>query len=238
MKITKLRLVTGLLIVIACLFLVGVLLDLETMANLSRAFILPFFVYLFFTESKITSKFFALFLIFCAFAEGVKVVLYLDNALLANVSNIAYILGYVSLLIYISQSIKVKRLFTKFKLPIIVLAIFNFYLIFVLNQMILADDTITVYTLEFLIECTYNICILLVLSFSLINYLYHDSRKGLTLFLASVCIVFSEMVQVAYIYVSSEYILSVTYSILLIVGFYLIYVYIVSKINTFYKVLF
>ncbi|WP_055446520.1 hypothetical protein [Lacinutrix mariniflava] len=238
MKITKLRLVTGLLIVIACLFLVGVLLDLETMANLSRAFILPFFVYLFFTESKITSKFFALFLIFCAFAEGVKVVLYLDTPLLANVSNIAYILGYISLLIYMAQSIKVERLFTKFKIPIIVLTVFNFYLIFVLNQMILADDTITVYTFEFLIECTYNICILLVLSFSLINYLYHDSKKGLTLFLASVCIVFSEMVQVAYIYVSSEYILSVTYSILLIVGFYLIYVYIVSKINTFYKVLF
>ena len=238
MKITKLRLVTGLLIVIACLFLVGVLLDLETMANLARAFILPFFVYLYFTESKIRSKFFALFLIFCAFAEGVKVVLYLDTPLLANVSNIAYILGYISLLIYMAQSINVGRLFTKFKIPIIVLTVFNFYLIFVLNQMILADDTITVYTLEFFIECTYNICILLVLSFSLINYLYHDSRKGLTLFLASVCIVFSEMVQVAYIYVSSEYILSVTYSILLIVGFYLIYVYIVSKINTFYKVLF
>ncbi|AUC81922.1 hypothetical protein [Lacinutrix sp. Bg11-31] len=238
MKITKLRLVTGLLIVIASLFMVGVLFDVETLSDFSRALILPFLVYLYFTVSEVKSKFFALFLIFCAFAECVKVIMYLDAYALSKVSNIAYILGYISLLLYISKSINFQRLFSKFKVPIIVLTVFNGYLIFVLNQMILADSTIAIYTFEFLIECSYNICILLVLSFSLINYLYHDTKKGLILFLASACIVFSEMVQVAYIFVSSEYILRVAYSVLLIVGFYLLYVYIVSKINTFYKVLF
>ena len=238
MKITKLQLVTGLLITITSLFMVGVIFNLETLSNFSRAFILPFLVYLYFTESETKSKYFAVFLISCAIAECLKVVIRQDAYILPKVSNLAYIIGYINLLIYIARSININKLITKFKLPIIVLTVFNGYLIFVLNQMILADNTIEIYTFNFLIECTYNICILLVLSFSLINYLYHDSKKGLILFLASVCIVFSEMVQVAYLFVSSEYMLSVAYSALLIVGFYLVYIYIVSKINTYYKVLF
>ncbi|WP_148256150.1 hypothetical protein [Lacinutrix sp. 5H-3-7-4] len=129
-------------------------------------------------------------------------------------------------------------LFQKFKLHIAVLTIFNGYLIYTLNQMILADNSIEVYTFNFLLECLYNVCVLLILSFSLLNYLYHDTRRGLLLFLASVCIVFSEMIQVAYIFVSSVYILNIAYSLLLIVGFFLVYVYITSKINKYYRLLF
>ncbi|WP_290697488.1 hypothetical protein [Lacinutrix sp.] len=238
MKITKLQLVTGLLIALTTLFLVGVLFNLETLTNLSRTFILPFFVYLYFIESETKSKHFAIFLISCALADCIKFVSYLEAIDLSNLSSSVYIIGYLNLLVYIARSVNYKKLLFKFKFPIIVLTIFNGYLIFMLNQMIIADSTIEVYTFNFLIECVYNICILLVLSFSLLNYLYHDSKKGLILFLASVCIVFSEMVQVAYLFVSSEYILNVAYSILLIVGFCLVYIYIVSKINIYYKMLY
>lgn len=238
MKITKLRLITGLLIAISCLFMAGVLFNIEMLSNFSKAFILPLLVYLYFTVSNARNKFFAMFLIFCAFAGFVNAIMFLDVYILSKVSKIGHILGYISLLTYIAKSISLKKLLEKYKIPIVVLAIFNCYLIFSLNQMILADIAIEVYTFDFLIECIYNMCILLVLSFSLVNYLYHDSKKGLILFLASVCIVFSEVVQVAYIFVSSEYVLNVVYAVLLVTGFYLVYVYIVSKINIFYKVLF
>ena len=238
MKITKLQLVTVLLMAVTSVFLVGVLLNLETLTNISRALILPFFVYLYLTQSETKSKHFAVFLMSFAFAECIKVIMYLDASNLYSLCSVAYIFGYLNLLVYIAKSVNYKKLMTKFKLPIIILIVFNGYLVLALNQMILAENTIEVYTFNFLIECAYNICILLVLSFSLLNYLYHDSKKGLLLFLASVCIVFSEVVQVAYLFVSSEYILSVAYALLLIVGFYLVYAYIVSKINRFYKVLF
>lgn len=238
MKITKLQYVTGLLVFISCLYIFGVIFSIDPVVNFSRAFILPFFVYLYFTESDIKSKFFALFLISCAFAECVNAIIYLEPYVLYRVSSLAYIFGYINLLIHIAKGFNLKRLFIKYKVPIVVLTIFNGYLIYILNQMILADTTIEVYTLNFLMECIYNVCILLVLSFSLLNYLYHDTKKGLLLFFASVCIVFSEVVKVAYVFVSSEYILNVIYSIFLIVGFSLVYFYITSKINTYYKVLF
>ena len=238
MKITKLQFVTGLLFIVVCSFMVGVLFSLETLSNYSRAFILPFLVYLYFTESNNKSSYFAIFLISCALAEISKVFLGFEYNSFSKISNIAYIFGYINLLIYMAKSINLKTLLAKFKVSLIVLTVFNGYLIFALNQMILSDEIITVYSFNFLIECTYNICILLLLSFSLINYLYHDSKRGLLLFLASVCIVFSEMVQVAYLFVSSDYILNVTYSLLLVTGFYLVYVYIVCKINRYYKVLF
>lgn len=238
MKITKLQCITSLLVIITCLFMVSVLFDLVKLSSYLRAFILSFLVYLYFTVSENKSKFFAIFLISSAFAEFIKAFSYFDVSVLPRISNIAYIFGYLNLLLYIAKRINLKILMSKFKLPIFVLFIFNGYLIFTLNQMILADSTIKVYTLDFLIECLYNISILLLLSFSLINYLYHDSKKGLILFLASVCIVFSETVRVAYVFVSSDYILSVIYSILLIIGFSLVYFYIVSKMNKYYKVLF
>lgn len=238
MKITKLQIVTGLLITMVFSFMVGVFFSLDTLSNYSRAFILPFLVYLYLTESENKSRYFAVFLTSCAVGEFLKVFIDFDTLLMPKISNIAYIFGYLNLLAYMAKSINLTKLLSEFKVPIIVLIIFNGYLIFVLNQMILADKTIDVYTLNFLIESTYDICILLVLSFSLINYLYHDSKRSLILFLASVCIVFSEMVKVAYLFVSSNYMINVTYSILIVVGFYLVYVYIVSKINRFYKVLF
>ena len=48
------------------------------------------------------------------------------------------------------------------------------------------DQSLVVNTLGFAIEVTYNVLILLVLSLSLVHYLYHETKHGLLLFLASV----------------------------------------------------
>lgn len=223
---------------LAFVFLFGAIFNFEIVSNYSRALILPFFVCLYFIESERKSFYFATFLISCSLAELSKIFWDFNYSLFSTVSNIGYIIGYSSLLFYMAKSINYSILFKKFQVPIIVLTVFNIYLIYTLNQMILADETIKTYTFSFVLECFYNICVLLILSVSLLNYLYHDSKRSLLLFLASVCIVFSEMVQVAYIFVSSAYVLSIVYSILLFTGFLLVYIYITSKINKYYKVLF
>lgn len=238
MKINSLQIVSGFIIVLASVFLTGVVFNVEVLSNYSRAFILPFFVYLYFSQSETKSINFAAFLVSVSIAEFSKIFWDFDYALFSNLSNVFYVIGYINLLIYMIRSINFELLFKKFKIHIAVLSVFNLYIIFVLNNMIAADDSIQVYSFNFLIECSYNVCVLLILSFSLLNYLYHDSKRGLLLFLASVCIVFSEMMQVAYIFVNDNYALNLAYSILLIAGFYLVYIYITSKINKYYKVLF
>lgn len=236
MIVNRLQFVTGVIVLLACLFITGVLFGIEALSNYSRAFIFPFFVCLYFLDSDKKNNFFAAFLIAFSTAELIKVFWDFDYSLFSKVSNIAYIIAYLSLIIYIIQGFNLKRLIGKFKIHISILLLFNGYIIFVLNQMILADKTIEVFTFNFLIECLYNVCILLLLSFSLVNYLYHDSKKDLLLFLASVCIVFSEMVQVAYIFMSEQYILNVIYSVLMATGFYFMYIYMVSKMNKYYHI--
>ncbi len=144
-------------------------------------------------------------------------------------ANYLVIATYTSLIIFLVKDFNIKLLLKEFKLHIIVLLIFNAYIIYVLNQMIMQDAKLAVYSLDFIIEVTYNVLILLVLSLSLIHYLYHETKQGLLLFLASVCIVFSEMVQVAYLFISSAYLLQMVYTALIGVGFYFLYVYIKIK---------
>ena len=56
-----------------------------------------------------------------------------------------------------------------------------------------------------------------------VNLICNDTRKSLILFLASMCIVFSEIVQIAYYYLSETSGLSNIYSLLLVAAFYLFY---------------
>lgn len=234
MVVNRLQFVKGIIIILACLFVAGVLLGIEMLSSYSKAFVFPFFSCLYFLGSEKTNNFFGTFLIAFSVAELVRAIWGFNYHLSFRVANLSYILAYLSLLIYMIRGVDFNKLFNKFKYHLTVLFVFNAYIIFVLNQMIVAEDSIQIYTMTFLIECLYNMCILLLLSFSLIKYLYHDSIKDLLLFLASVCIVFSEMVQVAYVFMSTQYILNLIYSLFVVIGFYFVYIHMVSKMNTFH----
>lgn len=91
--------------------------------------------------------------------------------------------------------------------------------------MILQDETLEVNTIIFYVEVMYNVLILLMLSTSLMYYLHNLNKQSLLLFLACVCIVFSEMIQVAYVFITAEIFLKIIYSILMAIGFGLIYYY-------------
>ena len=141
-------------------------------------------------------------------------------------ANYLIIATYLSLIIFLVKDLEIKKIFKDFKLPMIVLVVFNVYIIYALNEMILEDPKVETSSLEFVTNVIYNVFIQLVLSLALIHYLYHQTKQSLLLFLASVCIVFSEMVQVAYLFISSEQILEIIYSMLMGLGFYFLYVYI------------
>ena len=81
-------------------------------------------------------------------------------------------------------------------------------------------------------EVFYNLLILLILSKSLLYYLYTETKQALLLFLACVCIVFSEMIQVAYFFITEEIFLKIGYIVLMAIGFGFIYFYTLLEIKS------
>jgi hypothetical protein len=133
--------------------------------------------------------------------------------------NLLYIASYLCLIGQILKSINLKYLFHNFRIHLIVLLALNVYVVYVLLK--IQDPYIM--GPEFLVEFIYNVVTLFLLSIALLNYFCKDDRKSLLLFLGSLCIVFSEVIQIAYFYISSKNLLNVTYSILLILAFYFFY---------------
>ena len=75
-------------------------------------------------------------------------------------------------------------------------------------------------TNEYFVEIAYNVSMLLVLTASLLNYLYRDDKKSLLIFLGSLSIVFSEVLGVAYMYVDQQNLLNFLVTTLTLLAFY------------------
>ena len=229
MKLTKFNVVSLCLVILVILIMIGRIFDMQALSDYAWILVFPFFAYLYYGLTKGHNHFFGFFLIGFAIVEVLKLVLIENDFLGYYGSNYLIIATYSSLIIFLTKDLSIKRLIKEFKLPLIVLTVFNAYIIYALNDMILADNSISTNSFEFVTEVVYNVLILLLLSCSLIHYLYHQTKQALLLFLASVCIVFSEMVQVAYLFISSEQVLEIIYSLLMGIGFYFLYVYIKIK---------
>jgi len=65
---------------------------------------------------------------------------------------------------------------------------------------------------------------MLLLTITLVNYLSNDSNKSMSLLIGSLCILFSEVLQVAFYYVKYIHIIEVVSNIMLIIAFILFYI--------------
>ena len=74
-----------------------------------------------------------------------------------------------------------------------------------------------------IIEVVYNTVVMLLLTITLINYISYDTKKAMNLLIGAICIVFSEVIQVAYFYITGENILGIVYSVLYVIAFILFY---------------
>lgn len=232
MKINTLHsLVRGVIILLTVTFLVGIIFNVDSLSVYSRLLIFPLFICLYFITSEEKSILFTGFLLSCALGELFRVFGHYAISGFSTAISLAYTLGYLSLILYIFKSMKIERL-VKFYLPhVLVLAMVNFCIVFTLVRLVLLENKIEVYSLRFFIESLYNIMVLLLFSLALLSYFYKDTKRRLLLFLASASIVFSETVQAANFFMTSNYFINVVYSMLLVVGFCIVYVYITSEIK-------
>lgn len=180
-------------------------------------------IYIFFVKKK--DSFFLLFLILYSIADLFILIPYNDENLVIedifySIENSLYILAYISLTISISKSLDFKYVFKNLKAYLITLIGLNLYMIYVL-QMVVKPKSIN--SEWYFFELFYNIIVFLLLTVALLNYIYKDNKKSMLLFLGVLLIVFSEVIDVAILYVYSQSILSIIATTLSLAGFYFLY---------------
>ncbi|MCF7561695.1 hypothetical protein L3X39_13690 [Sabulilitoribacter multivorans] len=226
-------------VLIGCVLLVYILfaffeaIEQYTVAFYLDSLIIPLItlIYLLFVRRK--SRLFSLFLIFFSISDLIGIVT--DNWLYYNVSSdedaifyeydyylgtALYIIAYIFLFVKISQSLCVKHVLRNFKIHLFVLSVLNIYLVYVLQIVV---EPHLIYKYEYGFELVYNIVMLLVLSVSLLNFFHKENKKSLFLFIGSLCIVFSEVLDIAYIYIAQRSFINFLGTTLALVAFYFYY---------------
>lgn len=192
-----------------------------TVALQISVLIIPLITLLYFIAIEKKTLFFSLFLICYSIPE---LMLFIKDEMVYEtyyyICNTLCVLAYLFLLIEIYKSLSIQVIAKRFKLQITVLTFLSFYMGYVLFKII---SPYLIVSLEYFLEITYNILILLVLSVSLLNYFYKDNKKSLFLFLGALCIVFSEVINMAYLYISNQNALNFMFVSLFVLAFYFLY---------------
>ena len=200
----------------------------EVVAFYFNALIVPLItiLYVLFIERK--SKLFLMFLVSYSLSDILGIVIrnmpYDESLKLYDfeyyIGNALYIMAYVFLIIKIVKSLNFKYVIKHLKMHLIVLSILNIYLLYVLHAIINPNLLLES---DYYLELTYNIVLLLLLSLALLNYFYKDNKKSFYLFLGALFIVFSEVIDIAYIYVAPRCFLNFLSTTLSLGAFYFLY---------------
>ena len=137
------------------------------------------------------------------------------------VGNALYVSAYLFLIARIFSIMNFKKAMSRFPLQSLLLfglGVFVVYMITDLSRMGLSKDYF------YFVEMTYNAIIMFLVCLALVNYMYNDTKKSMNLLVGSICIVFSEVIQIAYYYISNfDNTLSVIYSVFLVGAFVFFY---------------
>jgi hypothetical protein len=136
------------------------------------------------------------------------------------VANSLYIASYIFLIAKITSALDIKIVFRKLTMPIIVLILLDVFCVVLVTDTTKGELSIYEYSLEFI----YNAVIMALLSVALIDYMYRNDNKSMLFLLGSICIVFSEIIQLAYFYIlKNDRNLGFIYSFFLVVAFVFFY---------------
>lgn len=206
-------------------YIISFFIDDQLIHDGSRAIVVVLVLIKFLFHKKQGQLFFGLFLAFFSIAEITLLFDFIYNNFSYYVGNISYILSYMCLFNHSIIEMNLKRLFKKFIFHIIVLLGLGSYLFYALYNMINYHN-IKLPTINYIIEFSYNLFIILVLLFSFLHYIYHMTKKSLVFFIACFALVFSELIQVSYLFIEEVRILNTFNSLIFVFGFYFVYKYI------------
>ncbi|WP_223033240.1 hypothetical protein [Hanstruepera marina] len=229
----KSNILIGCIVMLFIAFAVFEFNQLYTCSELSKALIVPVFTLLYFISVPRKSPFFTWFLVLFSISEllafselcfdfdsmtDAELLRFDDTYYL--VGNTLYIIAYALLVYDVSRTLDFKKIFKNFGIHLLVLTILNIYIVYVLLTIV---NPYVSGSFLFVIELVYNIVMLILLTLSLVGYFYNDNKKSLLLFFGSICIVFSEVIQVAYFYISDKDLLNISQTLLFVLAFCFFY---------------
>lgn len=224
MQVRKILIAT--LIILSVSFLGLQILQFEMQASAIRALLLIGLTYLYCITIKNKKRFFYLFLIVFTLAELLNFVSLLfeyntdyDIYYFYYLNNSLYILSYLFLVVKVVGDMKVITIVKKFPAHLVILLVLDIFCVLTVTDTTKGVLTTTEYALEFI----YNTVIMLLLTVTLINYIYREDKKSMNLLIGSIFIVFSEVIQLAYFYISAINILNVICSFFLVIAFIFFY---------------
>jgi hypothetical protein len=200
---------------------------LEIEAAGVRALAVTLLTFLYVTSVKKKHPLFLLFLIFFAVSEILNYVTWtVDLDVTPEVDyyyyigNSLYIISYIFLISRIAITMNFKKTFLKFPIQICLLTILGLFFVYFVS-----DTTKKGFTgNEYYLELLYNAVVMLLMALALVNYMYRDDKKSMNLLLGTICIMFSEVIQLAYFYVAEDFnLLNVLCSMFLVFAFLFFY---------------
>ncbi len=214
------------LITISVIFLGLQVFEYETAAAGLRAVLLVLLTAFYCVTIENKRKLFFLFLIMFSLAEILNFISRFLEASTNNgvhyfyySTNILYIVSYILLIVKILYDMNIKETVKKFPVHIIVLLALDVFCVVTVTDTTKGILSTTQYSLEF----SYNAVIMLLLTVALINYISREDKKSMNFLIGSIFIVFSEVIQLAYFYVSAINVLNVVCSLFLVIAFVFFY---------------
>jgi len=227
MRTTKILL--GFIVVLAISFIGFQIFKMDELSIVVRSFILPLLTILYYLKTKDRRSYFFFFLLCYSITEFSEILTYgqdtsvFVNKLMYYGGNGLNITAYIFLILEVLKSMNLKVVWRSYTWHILILLALDVYSVILVSQVSMSSGYF-VESMEYVVEILYNITMMLLLTVTLINYINRHSKKAMNLLLGGLCIVFSEVIQVAYYYVSEENIFIVVYSILLVLAFSFFYI--------------
>lgn len=228
----KTKLFVGILITLSIATLVYEIIQ-DPIGNIIRSFILPLLTCLYFFKNKGKTSYFFFFLLFFSISESLSWVDNYDNLEIGlfnmsyyqfYIGNISSIVAYIFLILEVLKSYNLRKVIDKFPVHIMILFVLDIYTVYLVSETTFKNPNFY-YNVDKIIEVIYNGVFMFLLTVALMGYINRDSKKAMNLLLGALCLVFSEILQVATFYVSNtNTFLGAAYIILLIFAFTFLYV--------------
>lgn len=217
----------GALILALSLFFLGLQFKgLEIEAAGVRALTVTLLTVLYVIRIKNKHPFFFLFLVFFAISEILNYVTWVVNLDFTSeidyfyyIGNGLYILAYLFLIARIALAMNFRKAFLKFPIQIGLLAILGIFFVYFVSDTTRKELTLN----EYYLELMYNAVVMFLMAIALVSYMYRDDKKSMNLLIGAICIMFSEVIQLAYFYIADINLLNVLCSMFLVFAFLFFY---------------
>lgn len=218
-------------LVLSCLLLIVTTLKENTLTFVIRAIGFPLLAFAYYIGVSSKKTYFFYFMLTFAICEFLGIFVFaaykskLVNDMMFYGRNTLYILSYVFLLIEMLGTFNLKRTFKRFLFPTLLLVSIGSYMAYVASEITLNSESFTTENIfDSITTIAYNMIVSMLFITAALKYLNNDTKKNMTMLVGIICIVFSETIQLASFYISSELILSIMHTTLIILAFYFLFI--------------